>query len=262
MIRLKIDNKEIEVKKETTLLEAAKKLNIYIPTLCYHPAVQSYGSCRVCIVEITKQVWKSWSKLVVSCAYPVENDLIVYADSNKVIKSRKFILELLLSRCPDSQVIKELSAKYGVYETRFISDTGSQKEINNCILCGLCVRVCSEMIGKSAISFTSRGPDRKVRTPFNKQSDACIGCGACAYVCPTGVIKIEDIYDKRKLENWKTEIKLEKCRNCGNTYGTFLQLEIVKLKMPELSEEFNLCSVCRREKIRNNIVQPKMESRF
>ena len=198
MIPVTIDGQHIEVEEGTTILEAAQRLGIHIPTLCYHPALEPYGACRLCTVEIRTPPSSSdaggksggRSRLVTSCNYPIRWEIDVQTASEKVLKGRKLLAELLLARCPNVPEVQDLAASLGVTEVRF----ESHDEL--CYLCGLCVRVCKELIGQSAISFVGRGVDREVGTPFLKFSDACIACGACAFVCPTGAIKLEDITDK------------------------------------------------------------------
>jgi len=187
MIRVVIDGREIEVERDTTILEAAEKLNIPIPTLCYHKALEPYGACRLCTVEV---VHRGRSRLVTACNYPIRDEIEVFTASEKVLKGRRMIVELLLARCPEVPLLQRLAAELGIEKPRF-----PLKE-DNCILCGLCVRVCQELVGVSAISFVGRGVEREVSTPFYKISEDCIACGACAFVCPTGAIKLEDITDK------------------------------------------------------------------
>jgi heterodisulfide reductase subunit A len=140
-------------------------------------------------VEITSD---GRSRLVTACNYPIRWEMEVQTASEKVLKGRRMLAELLLARCPNSPEVQRMAARMGVTETRF--ERGSEDEL--CYLCGLCVRVCRELIGQSAISFVGRGVDRQVGTPFLEFSDDCIACGACAFVCPTGAIKLEDITDK------------------------------------------------------------------
>ncbi len=189
MIPVTIDGQSIEVEEGTTILEAAQSLGIEIPTLCHHPALEPYGACRLCTVEI---MYNGRSRLVTSCNYPIRWEVEVQTASEKVVKGRELLAELLLARCPNAPKVREIAASLGVTETRF--EPGREDEL--CYLCGLCVRVCEELIGQSAISFFGRGVDREVGPPFRKFSDACIACGACAFVCPTGAIKLEDITDK------------------------------------------------------------------
>ncbi|MDD4876281.1 MAG: 2Fe-2S iron-sulfur cluster-binding protein, partial [Dehalococcoidales bacterium] len=204
MVTLTIDGREIKVEESVTILEAAKENNIYIPTLCYNEAVEPYGACRLCLVEIIRN---GRQRLVASCLYTVEEGLIVQTNSDKVRVNRKGVMELLLARCPNNKVIKDLAQQLGIESTPF------RLEDEQCILCGLCVRACNEVVGVSAISLASRGVDRKVATPFYEPSDTCIGCGSCAYVCPVEAITIEDIGDTRfiKLPTSNMEYNLRKC---------------------------------------------------
>ena len=186
-IDLKINDKKVEAEEGMTVLEAARSASIDIPTLCYHEALEPYGACRLCTVEITNT---GGTKLVTSCQYPVEKGLVVNTDTPQVVKARKMLVELMLARCPDAPRIQELAQEYGVEKPRF------KVKDELCILCGLCSRMCEEVVGASAISFYKRGFEREVTTPFAEISEACIGCGACAKVCPTGAITLEDIYGR------------------------------------------------------------------
>lgn len=195
-ITLEIDGKEVQAKEGMTILEVAKSVGIDIPTLCYHPALTPFGACRLCSVEI---VQRGRSRIVTSCVYPVEEGLVVKTKSDKVIRDRKMLIELMLARAPKAKVIQDLAREYAVERTRF----KVEDEDNLCILCGLCTRICEERIGVSAINFVGRGVNRKVQTPFQEtldiNLDMCIACGACASVCPTGAIKLEDITRKKPI---------------------------------------------------------------
>ncbi|MFC1713460.1 2Fe-2S iron-sulfur cluster-binding protein [Candidatus Poribacteria bacterium] len=184
MVKFTLNDKELEVEEGKTILEAALDAGVKIPTLCYHKELTAYGACRVCLVEI---VGGGRPSVPASCLYKVTEGLEVKTDTERVQAARKIVLELLLSRCPQSEVLTELAAEYDITETRI-----RREQTENCLLCGLCVRVCAQVTGRHAVSFSDRGARRKVRTPFDKVSEKCIGCGACAYLCPTATIKIEE----------------------------------------------------------------------
>jgi len=184
VIELTINGKKGEFEEGKTLLECIESAGIKIPTLCYHKALTPYGACRLCVVEVTQN---DRTTIQTSCTYPAINNLIVNTNTERVIRSRKMILELLLARCPDSKAIQQIAEEYGVKETRF------EKKNEDCFLCGLCVRMCNQRMGISAINFVNRGPHKKVSPPFDATSDVCQTCGACAFICPTERIKLKDI---------------------------------------------------------------------
>ena len=184
---LQIDGKEVEAREDMTVLQAAKSAGIEIPTLCYHEALSPYGACGLCTVEIASA---GRTRLVPSCLYPVEEGLVVNTETPQVVKARKMIVELMLARCPGVQEIQELAQEYGVERPRF------EPEEERCILCGLCTRICEEVVGVSGINFHKRGFEREVTTPFAELSEVCTACGACAKVCPTGAITLEDLYGR------------------------------------------------------------------
>jgi heterodisulfide reductase subunit A len=186
-VTLKIDGIEVQAERGTPIIKLASKLGIHIPTLCHNDFVEPYGSCRVCSVEMRRGKRK---RLVTACNYPAQQGEEIFTTTEWVKENRRLILELLLARCPEVRIIKDLAAEYGVTETRF------EKLYEDCIACGLCVRVCSEIVGANAIGWGGRGVDREITTPFEIDTEACIGCGACAAVCPTGCIRIEPLWER------------------------------------------------------------------
>ena len=189
-VGIKIDSHPIEVEEGTFVLEAAKTLGITIPTLCYYPHMTPYAACRVCAVEIRDG--KGWSKIVTACNYPVWNGMEVLTTTPRVLNARRVNLEMLMSQCAPVPVLQELAREFGIDQPRW--GTGE----DTCILCGLCVRICDEVVGAHALAFSDRGIHRRVATPFDDISRDCILCGACASVCPTGHIVMEDI-DQRTV---------------------------------------------------------------
>ena len=187
MVTLTIDGKKIEVVEGITVLQAAEKLGVKIPTLCYHKALKPQGACRLCVVEIVGGARRGLSA---SCAYVVEDGLEVKTDSERVIKARKLVIELLLLRCPEVPEIQKLAQEIGIDQKRY---ERFQPDHDNCILCGLCVRVCEERMGVGAINFVGRGSRRKVSPPFGNISDVCVTCGACQVVCPTGAVDLAKV---------------------------------------------------------------------
>jgi bidirectional [NiFe] hydrogenase diaphorase subunit len=179
MIEIEIDGRRIGAQEGETIISAARRVGIHIPALCYHEALSSYGTCRLCSVEV-----------VASCLYPVSPGLVVKTNTEKIRRLRRGIMELLLSRSSSSETMQRLREEMGVEEIPYTEDK------NDCILCGLCARVCEEIAEANAITLVNRGTLREVAPPFHEISDACIGCGGCAYVCPTGAIRIEGEYIK------------------------------------------------------------------
>jgi heterodisulfide reductase subunit A len=178
VIKLTINGDKKEFPEGKTLLECIEDVGLKVPTLCYHKALQPYGSCRLCLVEVEQE--GRAPSIQTSCTYPARDGLSVRTDTERVVKARKIVAELLLARCPDSEVIRKLAADLGVKEVRI-----KQKD-DDCIYCGLCVRMCEERMGRSAVGIIGRGPRRQVNSPFARHSEECWVCGACDFVCPTG----------------------------------------------------------------------------
>ncbi len=242
-----LDDVEVQVEDGQTILDAAKKAGIWIPTLCYHPTLTPGGNCRICMVELDRG---GWTKMVTSCNYPVRGDIKVRVNSEKAVNIRRGVMKLLLARAPESEELRELALRMGVKGTPYPKVTESQR---NCILCGLCTAVCEEVIGRSAISFAGRGVDRAVAAPFRQPSEDCIACGACVVVCPVGTIQMRIHADtgEAEISPFKTRVKLLYCEECGAQMVTELvnrdMMNRVKFNWKEYRERLRLCPECRRK---------------
>ncbi len=191
MINLTIDNRPVEMVEGATILEACRKLDIQIPTLCYHKALSTYGACRLCLVEIEEN---GRTSIRTSCNYPAMEGIKVRTDTERIIRTRKIMAELLLARCPDSKKIQSIATELGVTEKRM------ELKNEDCLLCGLCVRMCSERMGKGVLGFSNRGSKRIVSPAFNERSEECQTCGACYYICPVEKgIKFDKITENKPL---------------------------------------------------------------
>jgi NADH dehydrogenase/NADH:ubiquinone oxidoreductase subunit G len=179
-IVLQIDEREVKASEGMTVLEAAQSAGISIPTLCHHEKLEPFGGCRICIVEVEV---RGWTRLVVSCVYPVQENLIVRTRSEKIDRIRKMILELLLAHAPDSPKLLELAQEYGADKDRF------EKEASFCIHCGLCVRYCAEVKKKHAIGFVDRGIRKEISFIPEIAAKECWDCKECFPLCPTSALQ-------------------------------------------------------------------------
>lgn len=179
-ILLQMDGKEVRAKEGETLLEAAQGAGISIPTLCHYEKLEPYGGCRLCTVEVES---RGWTRLVVACVYPAENNLVVRTRSEKVDRIRKVILELLLAHAPDAFELQDLAKRYGADKGRF------EKEASFCIHCGLCVRYCAEVKKRDAVGFVDRGTRREISFIPEIAAKECWSCKECFPLCPTEALQ-------------------------------------------------------------------------
>ena len=201
MIKLKIDGKKITVRRLSTILDAARKLDIPIPTLCEHPDLAPFGGCRLCIVEI-----KGMPRPAAACSTFAKEGMEVTTASPHLEKLRRTTLELLLSDHPNDCMfceraghckLQELAYYYGIRENRFTGERRPymkkdenpfiERAMEKCILCGLCVRVCDEVEGVNAIDFAYKGFKTRVCASYERDLN-CEFCGQCVSVCPTGAL--------------------------------------------------------------------------
>jgi len=244
LVQITINDKKIMVEAETTILNAAKQAGIKIPTLCAMPEINHYpGSCRICVVEV-----EGFPTLVASCVYPVREGLVIHTHSERVIKTRKTILELLLNRHPlDCMTcdkngncdLQDLAYELGVKESRFgrldkelpldESNPFILRDLNKCILCRRCVEVCNEIQQSKAIGVGYRGTNTRiiaglgdklghetkmtVDSKDNPDYSQCVSCGQCVAVCPVGALVDKAAQGKGRA--WEFEKVKTTCNYCG-----------------------------------------------
>jgi len=234
MIKLTIDNREVEVEKGSTILDAARKLGIDVPTLCHlnlphltHADQQ--GSCRICVMEV-----QGARNLQPSCATKVMPNMVIQSRSARVVEARKTILDLLMSNHPNDCLSCEQAGdcslqnycyEYGVEKTSFngarsahVIDVTSpfiQIDKNKCILCGRCVTACSKLAINDVLGRASRGIETKIICDDNSAmgESTCVQCGQCVQVCPVGALT-----DKKaagKARTWQLKKVRTTCPYCG-----------------------------------------------
>ena len=235
---IKIDGKECTCQKGEYLLTIARRNGIEIPTLCHHDSqAEDMGACRLCIVEVTDRGRKS---IVVSCVYPVNGEIEVQTNSERVCRERKMILALLRGRAPESALIRQMCIDYQVPDIdRFVRVDGEK-----CIMCGLCARACSSL-SVGAISTVNRGITKMISTPYGDPSNVCIGCGACADICPTDAIEMVEDYNTRTI--WGKTFELVHCKRCGAVIGT--KEQVAEAAKRSGNEPDELCESCRKERM-------------
>lgn len=236
MVNLTIDGKQITTSKTSTIYEAAKENGIYIPVLCYAKKLLPYGACRVCLVEVEQMK----GRLIPSCTTPVTEGMVVTTMTDEIRKVRKTVLEFLLVNhvvdCPVCDKggecdLQDLSYEYEVVTNRFEGEKFDlpkdevnpliERNMNRCVLCGKCVRVCDEVVGYGSYSFINRGFETKIATAFDRGLN-CEFCGQCVSMCPVGAILPRPF--KFKARPWQLKEVDSVCGYCGNgctvTLGT------------------------------------------
>ena len=201
IVKYTIEGEEYEAEQGASLLGELRKHGYEVPSLCYHESLTAYGACRLCLVEVRKG---KRQKLTTSCNYPVQEGIAVFLDTDRVERNRRMVLELLLAQAPKApKHLQELAEQYGVKQVRF-EKNGDE----DCILCGLCSRTCRELVAVNALTFSGRGDQKHIGTPYHEASDSCILCGACVYACPVGCIDLSESGGKRRIKRWGRELPM------------------------------------------------------
>lgn len=216
-----IDGNRVRFSDEKNILAVIRNAGIDLPTFCYYSDLSTYGACRMCVVE------DQWGGIIASCSTPPKDKMEVKTSTPKLYHYRKTILELLLAaHCRDCTIceksgkcsLQDLAYRFGIRDIRF-PNSACQDPIDNsspsikrdpskCILCGDCVRVCSEVQNVGAIDFAHRGSNMVVSTAFGKDivDTNCVNCGQCAAVCPTGAITVQ----KNSRQVWEEIFNVNK----------------------------------------------------
>lgn len=245
MVSFTVDGRKLSAPRGESLLKAALANGIRIPHLCYHEAVQAYGACRLCLVEVTEvSLGRKRTRITSSCNHPCLDGIEVVTDSPRIRKNRRMVLELLMARVPGSPQLQSLAAEYGLKE----ADVRFRRMNQECILCGLCVQICRDLVGVEALALLGRGIHKDVRAPFGEPSKECIGCGACVVACPVDCIKMEETATRRKILRWERDLPMKVCESCGYPFMPSFQALYYAKKKGMSFDDFKLCSDCRNEK--------------
>jgi len=219
MATLTVDGRKVTVPDDAYILDAAREAGVDVPTLCQFDGLEPWGGCRICVVDMWREGWDDdWFKMVTACNHPVEDGMRVLTTSERVMETRTVVLDLLLARCPETPLIQRLAEEYGIGETSYVPNA----EPTDCILCGLCTRVCDH-IGVSAIASVDRGWGREIAPPFHNPPPDCIGCLACAEICPTDHIPFSDDHVMRTI--WGREFEMLRDPKTGEGLITKAQAE-------------------------------------
>ena len=227
MVNLTIDDKQVTVEKDATIYDAAKSAGIRIPILCHDKKLQPFGGCRMCLVEVEQMK----GRLIPACTTPVTEGMIVRTSNDEIIKARKLVLELLLLKhpvdCPVCDAagdcdLQNLTYEYGIsknplkdekfkWEIDYINPL-IERDMNRCVHCGKCARICDEIVSFGAYSFINRGIEAKMGTPFDGPLD-CEYCGSCVSVCPVGALLSRPF--KFQARWWSLQKVKTVCSYCG-----------------------------------------------
>ena len=258
MVNLTIDGKQVTVSKTATIYEAAVEAGVEIPVLCYAKKLLPYGACRICLVEVGQMK----GRLIPACTTPVTEGMVVTSISDEIRKVRKTVLEFVLVNhvidCPVCDKggecdLQDLTYEYGVTSNRFEGEKFNlptdevnpliERNMNRCVLCGKCARVCDEIVGYGSYSFINRGFETKIATAFDRGLD-CEFCGQCVSMCPVGAILPRPF--KFKARPWQLKEVDSVCGYCGNgctvTFGVLNdKVETIRFSDKNGVNDGNLC---------------------
>ncbi|MBU0545512.1 MAG: (2Fe-2S)-binding protein [Proteobacteria bacterium] len=235
MVSIIINGQQAEFAEGTSLLVAVQSRGIAIPSLCYHSALSPSGTCRLCAIEVEAPSSRPAIKL--ACAFKVKPDLVVVTESDLIQEARRRAFARLVQMAPNAPKIRDLARHWGV-------DPGP--ELEGCIHCRICTRVCKEVVGANALTV-----DKRKGVPYvTPIPDRCIGCGTCANLCPTGAIRLID-QDGFRIITIRDEVigrhPLHRCEGCGRHFATQRFLDHIHRRNaphPETKEAHRYCPTC------------------
>ncbi|UNC90830.1 formate dehydrogenase subunit alpha [Candidatus Contubernalis alkaliaceticus] len=260
VIKLTINGQPVETTVGTTILEAARQAKIDIPTFCHDPQLVGTGACRICVVEV-----ENMKNLPASCVAPVYDGMVVHTESERVVQARKANLNLLLANHPldcltceknGTCKLQDYCYRYNVKNTDFIGEKKNlpretsnpfyERDMNKCILCGKCARICHEINGAGAIDYANRGFNSTISTAFDEplENSTCVFCGMCVDICPVGALTSKIGLGAARA--WEVKKVKTTCPYCGT--GCSFYLHVKEDKIVDVSPNYespvnrgNLC---------------------
>lgn len=240
-VHLNIDGLQVTAPAGTSVLDAARRAGRDVPSLCHNEALPAIASCRLCLVEI-RRPGRDWTQLTTACDYPASEGLEVATDSPDIRRHRRMNLQLLRRRAPEAPALQALARQLEDGEPLFTPL--AEAPLVDCILCELCVRVCSAL-GYDALAAVGRGDQKRIAPPFDREdAEACVGCGSCHEICPTECIPMEDTATTRTI--WRRTFDLVTCERCGRAITTREHAAAMAAAAALIEKTDEVCDGCKR----------------